>query len=72
MKINLNIGDVLYEPLSDNTGEITKIINHPDGQLVNIRWRREGQLHHDTEQFHSKLVKCIKRGEIHYTPKAKP
>lgn len=72
MKINLRIGDCLYEPVSDNTGEIKNIIDHPDGKLVKIRWRREGQLHHDTEHFHSKLVKCIKKGEMQYTPKANP
>lgn len=71
MKIKLNVGDCLYEPMSDNTGEVLKIFEHPDGKLVNIRWRREGQLHHDTEHFYSKVLKSIKKGAMQHTPKEK-
>jgi len=32
--MKLRTGDILYEPLSRNTGEITSIIEHPVGKLV--------------------------------------
>ncbi len=69
MKIKLQPGDALYEPISNNTGEILKIIPHPNGKIVLIRWRMEGQLHHDTEHFYAKVAKSIKHGEMEYTPK---
>lgn len=68
--MKIKVGDYLYEPLSDNDGEITKISNHPDGKLVNIRWRVEGHLAHDTEHFYSKVIKSIKKGDIQHTPKS--
>ena len=69
MKLLLKTGDYLYEPISGNDGEIMKIFEHPDGKLVSIRWRMEGQLHHDTEHLYSKLVKSVKKGDIQHTPK---
>lgn len=68
--MKLKVGDYLYERLSDNNGEVTKIFNHPDGKLVNVRWTVEGHLHHDTEHFYSKVIKSIKNGDIEYTPKS--
>ena len=70
--MKLDIGDSLYEPLSENNGEVIKIFHHPDGKLVIIRWRVEGHLHHDTEHFYSKVIKSIKNGDIEHTPKAGP
>lgn len=70
MKLKLNLGDALFEPLSRNDGEITAFKNHPDGKLVTIRWRREGQTPHDTEHFYDKLAKSIKKGDIEHTPKS--
>jgi hypothetical protein len=67
--VKLQVGDVLYEPLSSNTGEITQIIPHPDGKIVKIRWRPEDHLPHDSEHFHKKVVRCIKNGEYEFTPK---
>ncbi len=66
--MKVQVGDCLYEPLSRNNGEVTKIISHPNGKLVTVRWRVEDHLPHDTEYFYSKLVKSIKKGEIEYTP----
>lgn len=66
--MKVKVGDCLYEPLSQNNGEVTRIINHPNGKLVTVRWRVEDHLPHDTEYFYSKLVKSIKKGEIEYTP----
>ena len=68
--MNIQVGDMLFEPLSGNVGEISKIMEHPEGRLVKIRWSVEGHLSHDTEHFYSKLVKSIKKGQIQYTPKA--
>lgn len=62
----------MFEPLSRNIGEITQILEHPDGRLVRIRWTVEDHLPHDTEHFYSKLVKSIKKGQIQYTPKPRP
>lgn len=64
--MKLKVGDVLFEPLSNNTGQITKIIDHPDGKLVKIRWRVEDHLPHDTEHFHKKVVRSIKKGELEF------
>ena len=66
--MKLKIGDVLFEPMSKNTGEITGIIEHPDGKLVKIRWRLEGQLPHDTEHFYKKVLRCVKSGKYEHTP----
>jgi hypothetical protein len=69
MKPAVKIGDYLFEPISGNEGEVMKILDHPDGKLVFIRWRMEGQLHHDTEHLYSKLIKSIKKGHFQHTPK---
>ena len=66
--MKLKEGDSLFDPMSRNNGEVTKIINHPNGKLVTIRWRVDDHLPHDTEHFYSKIVKSIKKGEIEYTP----
>ena len=68
--MKLQVGDLLFEPLSKNEGEITKIVDHPDGRLVMIHWRVEHHLPHDTEHFYSKVTKSIKKGEILHTPKS--
>lgn len=70
MKIKL--GDVLYEPLSRNTGEIIKITDHPDGKILKIRWRVEDHLPHDTEHFYKKVLRSVKNGEFDYYPKQDP
>ncbi len=70
MIIKLQPGDALFEPISNNTGEVLKITPHPNGKIVLIRWRMEGQLHHDTEHFYAKVAKSIKHGELEYTPKS--
>ncbi|MFQ5450383.1 MAG: hypothetical protein ACE5E9_07110 [Nitrospinaceae bacterium] len=67
--MKLKIGDTLFEPLSRNTGEITQIFDHPNGKVVKVRWRVEDHLPHDTELFHKKLVRSIKKGEYEYNPK---
>ncbi|GJL78295.1 MAG: hypothetical protein NPINA01_12840 [Nitrospinaceae bacterium] len=67
--MKLQVGDVLFEPMSQNVGEITKITPHPDGKLVMIRWRVEDHLSHVSEHFHKKVVRCIKNGEFEHTPK---
>jgi len=68
--VRLKTGDVLYDPFSQNTGEVTAVLDHPDGKLVKIRWRMEDrQLPHDTEHFHKKVIRSIKKGELEYTPK---
>ena len=69
MKVKLQAGDALFEPISNNTGEILKITPHPNGKVVLVRWKLEGQLHHDTEHLYEKVAKSIKQGEIEYTPK---
>ena len=69
MKIKLNLGDTLFEPLSKNIGEIVKLTNHPDGKLVTIRWRVEDHLAHETEHFYKKVLRSINNGEMEYFPK---
>ena len=69
MKIKLDLGDILYEPMSKNTGEIVKLKDHPDGKIVTIRWSVEDHLSHVTEHFYKKVIKCIKSGEMEYTSK---
>ncbi len=66
--MKLQEGDSLFDPMSGNCGEVTKIISHPNGKLVTIRWKVDDHLPHDTEHFYSKIVKSIKKGEIEYTP----
>ena len=68
--MKLQVGDLLFEPLSRNEGEITHIVDHPDGRIVMVRWKVEFHLPHDTEHLYSKVTKSIKKGEIQYTPKA--
>lgn len=70
--MKLQIGDALFEPLSQNTGEVTKIFDHPDGKIVIIRWRVQDHLHHDTELFHKNVVRSIKKGDYEHTPKMDP
>ena len=70
--MKLQVGDVLFEPMSQNLGEITQISPHPDGKLVKIRWKVEDHLSHESEHFHKKVVRCIKKGEYEYTPIATP
>lgn len=67
--MKLNVGDILYEPLSKNTGEIKKIFEHPDGKIINIRWQVEGFLPHDTEHFYKKVLRSVKNGEYLLTTK---
>ena len=68
--MKLNIGDVLYESLSNNIGTITKIFEHPDGKIVKIRWRIDGHLPHDTEHTYKKVMRCVKNGDYELTPKS--
>ena len=69
MKIKLNLGDTLFEPMSKNIGKITKLTDHPDGKLITIRWQVEDHLPHDTEYFYKKVLRSIKNGEMEYSPK---
>ena len=69
MKIKLYLGDTLFEPMSKNIGKIIKLTDHPEGKLVTIRWWVEDHLPHDTEHFYKKVLKCIKNGEMEYSPK---
>ena len=66
--MKLKVGDSLHEPLSGNNGEVLKIVNHPDGKIVTIRWYVEDHLAHEGEFFLNKLVKCIRQGEIEHSP----
>ena len=68
--MKLNVGDVLFESLSQNIGAITKIFDHPDGKIVKIRWRIDGHLPHDTEHSYKKVLRCVKNGEYELTPKS--
>ena len=67
--MKLNVGDNLYEPISENNGEVVNIFNHPDGRIVTIRWSVEGHLPHDTEHFYNKVIKTIKNGDYKHQPK---
>ena len=53
--MKIDTGDTLYEPMSRNTGEVISVIDHPDGKIIKIRWRLDGQLPHDTELFYKKV-----------------
>ena len=33
-RMKLNVGDVLFESMSQNIGAITKIFDHPDGKIM--------------------------------------
>ena len=66
--MKLNVGDVLFESMSQNIGAITKISDQPDGKIIKIRWRMEGHLPHDTEHFYKKVLRCIKSGKYKLTP----
>ena len=68
-RMKLNVGDVLFESMSQNIGAITKIFDHPDGKIIKIRWRMEGHLPHDTEHSYKKVLRCVKNGEYELTPK---
>ena len=68
--MKLNVGDVLFESISQNMGGITKIFDHPDGKIIKIRWRMDGQLPHDTEHSYKKVLRCEKNGEYELTPKS--
>ena len=68
-RMKLNVGDVLFESMSQNIGAITKIFEHPDGKIIKIRWRMEGHLPHDTEHSYKKVLRCVKNGEYELTPK---
>ncbi|MFP6637706.1 MAG: hypothetical protein VB778_03685 [Nitrospinaceae bacterium] len=70
--MKLRTGDILYEPISRNTGEITSIVEHPVGKVVKVRWRLDGQLPHDTELFYKKVQKCVRDGYYEHTPKQGP
>ncbi len=67
--MKIKVGDVLYEPLSDNIGTVTKIFEHPDGKIIKIRWRIDGHMPHDTEHMYKKVIRCVKSGEYKLTPK---
>ncbi|NIQ02188.1 MAG: hypothetical protein GWM98_18740 [Nitrospinaceae bacterium] len=67
--MKLKTGDVLYDPFSQNIGEITQIINHPNGKMVKIRWRVEGHLPHDSEHLYKKVLRSVKNGDLEHTPK---
>tara|TARA_B100000686_G_scaffold354387_1_gene464349 strand:- start:91 stop:306 length:216 start_codon:yes stop_codon:yes gene_type:complete len=69
MKIKINMGDTLYEPMSKNIGEVIKILDHPDGRLVTIRWKVEDHVAHETEHFYKKVQRCIKNGDMEHIPK---
>ena len=69
MKIKINMGDSLFEPMSKNVGEVIKILDHPDGKLITIRWKVEDHVSHETEHFYKKVQRCIKNGEMEHTPK---
>ena len=68
-RMKLNVGDVLFESMSQNIGAIIKIFDHPDGKIIKIRWRMEGHLPHDTEHSYKKVLRCVKNGEYELTPK---
>jgi len=67
--MKLNVGDVLFESMSQNIGAVIKIFDHPDGKIIKIRWRIEGHLPHDTEHLYKKVLRCIKNGEYEISPK---
>ena len=68
-RMKLNVGDVLFESMSQNIGAITKIFDHPDGKIIKIRWRMEGHLPHDSEHSYKKVLRCVKNGNYELTPK---
>ena len=68
-RMKLNVGDVLFESMSQNIGAITKIFDHQDGKIIKIRWRMEGHLPHDTEHSYKKVLRCVKNGDYELTHK---
>ncbi|MCH8156443.1 MAG: hypothetical protein IID18_01595 [Nitrospinae bacterium] len=68
--MKLQVGDGLFEPMSQNIGQITKIYDHPDGKIVKIRWRLDGHLPHDSEYSYKKVKRCVKNGQFEHTPKS--
>jgi len=70
--MKLQVGDVLFESMSQNIGSITKIFEHPDGKIVKIRWRMDGHLPHDTEHSYKKVLRCVKNGLYELAPKLSP
>ena len=68
IKMKIETGDTLYEPMSRNTGEVISVIEHPNGKIIKIRWRLDGQLPHDTELFYKKVKRCIRDGLYEHTP----
>ena len=70
--MKLQVGDVLFESMSQNIGSITKIFEHPDGKIVKIRWRMDGHLPHDTEHSYKKVLRCVKNGLYERTPRLAP
>jgi hypothetical protein len=70
--MKLQVGDVLFESMSQNIGSITKIFEHPDGKIVKIRWRMDGHLPHDTEHSYKKVLRCVKNGLYELTPRMSP
>ena len=67
--MKIDTGDTLYEPMSRNTGEVISVIEHPDGKIIKIRWRLDGQLPHDTELFYKKVKRCIRSTYTLFWPK---
>lgn len=67
-KMKINTGDILYEHFSRNTGEVISVTEHPDGKIIKVRWRLDGQLPHDTELFYKKVKRCIRDGLYEHTP----
>ena len=65
--MKINTGDTIYEPMSRNTGEVISVIEHPNGKILKIRWRLDGQLPHDTELFYNKVKRCIRDGLYEHT-----
>ena len=70
--MKLQVGDVLFESMSQNIGSITKIFEHPDGKIVKIRWRMDGHLPHDTEHSYKKVLRCVKNGLYELSPRLSP
>ena len=64
--MKINTGDTIYEPMSRNTGEVISVSEHPNGKILKIRWRLDGQLPHDTELFYKK-VKRYYQNEVDLT-----
>ena len=66
--MKIDTGATLYEPMSRNTGEVISVIDHPNGKIIKIRWRLDGQLPQDTEVFYKKVKRSIRDGLYEHTP----